>query len=50
MRPKDVERMANSDDPDQTATSGIVWSRSAWLVQICLSKISAQFDATYQSR
>ena len=33
MRPNDADGMANSVDPDQTAPSGEVWSRSVLFVQ-----------------
>ena len=38
MHPKDAERIVNSVDPDQTATQGAVWSRSALFAKIYLSE------------
>ena len=38
MPPKDVERMANREDPDQTAPWGAVWSGSALFAQTYLSQ------------
>ena len=38
MHPKDKDRMTNSINPDQTATSGIVLSGSTLDAQTCLSK------------
>ena len=38
MRPKDADGMANSEDPDQTAPLGAVWSGSALFALICLSE------------
>ena len=38
MRPKDVEGMANSVDPDQTAPLGAVWSGSKLFAQTYLSE------------
>ena len=37
MGPKDTDGIANSVDPDQTASLGAVWSRSALFAQTCLS-------------
>ena len=37
LHPKDADRMANSVDPDQTA-SGALSSGSTLFAQICLSK------------
>ena len=37
MRPKAVDGMANSVDPDQTAP-GAVWSGSTLFAQACLSE------------
>ena len=36
--PKDIDRIANSVDPDQTAPLGAVWSGSTLFAQTCLSK------------
>ena len=38
MRPKEAEGMANSEDPDQNAPLGAVWSGSALFAQACLSE------------
>ena len=38
MYPKDVDEIANSVDPDQTAPLGAVWSGSARFAQTYLSK------------
>ena len=38
MSPKDVEELANSVDPDQTAPLGAVWSGSTLFAQTCLSE------------
>ena len=38
MSPKDVEGIANSVDPDQTAPLGAVWSGSALFAQTYLSE------------
>ena len=38
MHPKDAEGIANSEDPDQTAPLGAVWSGSAVFAQTCLSE------------
>ena len=38
MSPKDVDRMANSVDPDQTAPLVAVWSGSALFAQAYLSE------------
>ena len=38
MHPKDGEGIANSVDPDQTASLGAVWSGSALFAQTCLSE------------
>ena len=38
MGPKDVDRIVNSVDPDQTAPLGPVWSGSTLFVQTCLSE------------
>ena len=38
MDAKDVDRIANSVDPDQTAPLGAVWSRSTLFAQTCLSE------------
>ena len=38
MSPKDVDGMANSVDPDQTAPLGAVWSGSALFAKAYLSK------------
>ena len=38
MRPNDADGMANSDDPDQTAPLGAVWSGSALFAQAYLSE------------
>ena len=38
MHPKDADGIANSEDPDQTAPLGAVWSGSALFAQICLSE------------
>ena len=37
MHPKDADGMANSVDPDQTASSEAVWSWSALFAETCLS-------------
>ena len=37
MHPKDVDGMANSVDPDQTASSEAVWSWSALFAETYLS-------------
>ena len=36
--PRDANGIANSEDPDQTAPLGAVWSGSALFAQTCLSK------------
>ena len=36
--PKDIDGIANSVDPDQTAPLGAVWSGSALFAQTCLSE------------
>ena len=38
MHQKDVEEMANSVDPDQTAPLGKIWSGLTLFAQTCLSK------------
>ena len=38
MSPNDADGMANSVDPDQTASLGAVWSGSALFAQTCLSE------------
>ena len=38
MHPKDAEGIANSVDPDQTASLGAVRSGSALFAQTCLSE------------
>ena len=38
MCPKDVDRIANSVDPDQTAPLGTVWSGSTLFAQTYLSE------------
>ena len=38
MSPNDPDRMANSVDPDQTASLGAVWSGSALFAQAYLSE------------
>ena len=38
MSSKDVDGIANSEDPDQTAPLGAVWSGSALFAQTCLSE------------
>ena len=38
MSPNDADGMANSVDPDQTATLGAVWSGSALFAQAYLSE------------
>ena len=38
MGPKDTDRIANSEDPDQTAPLGAVWSGSALFAMTCLSE------------
>ena len=38
MHPKDVARIANSVDPDQTAPLGAVWSGSTLFAQANLSE------------
>ena len=38
MSPNDADGMANSEDPDQTASVGAVWSGSALIAQAYLSK------------
>ena len=38
LQPKDENRIAKSDDPDQTATLEALWSGSALFALICLSK------------
>ena len=38
MGPKDADRMANNEDPDQTAHLGAVWSGSTLFAQTCMSK------------
>ena len=38
MSPNDADGMANSVDPDQTATPGAVWSGSALFAQAYLSE------------
>ena len=38
MHPKDADGMANSIDPDQTASLEAVWSWSALFAETCLSQ------------
>ena len=38
LSPNDADGMANSVDPDQTASLGAVWSASALFAQTYLSK------------
>ena len=38
MHPKDADGMANSGDPDQTASSEAVWSWSALFAETYLSQ------------
>ena len=38
MSPKVADRMANSEDPDQTASLGAVWSRSALFAKTYMSE------------
>ena len=38
MHPKDADGLANSVDPDQTASSEAVWSRSALFAETYLSQ------------
>ena len=38
MHPKDADEMANSVDPDQTASSEAVWSWSALFAETYLSQ------------
>ena len=38
MSPNDADGMANSEDPDQTAPLGAVWSGPALFAQACLSE------------
>ena len=38
MSPNDADGMANSEDPDKTASLGAVWSGSALFAQAYLSK------------
>ena len=38
MHPKDADGMANSEDPDQTASEEAVWSWSALFAQTYLSQ------------
>ena len=38
MHPKDADEMANSIDPDQTASSEAVWSWSALFAETYLSQ------------
>ena len=38
FRQKDATGIANSEDPDQTAPRGAVWSGSALFAQTCLSE------------
>ena len=38
MSPKDADVIANSEDPDQTAPLGAVWTGSALFAQTYLSK------------
>ena len=38
MHPKDADGMANSEDPDQTASSEAVWSWSALFAETYLSQ------------
>ena len=38
MSPNDADGMANSEDPDQTASLGAVWSGSALFAQAYLSE------------
>ena len=39
MHKKDASRIANSEDPDQTAPLGAVWSGSAVFAQTYLSRM-----------
>ena len=38
MGPQDADGMANSADPDKTASLGAFWSGFTLFAQICLSK------------
>ena len=38
MHPKDADGIVNSEDPDQTAPLGAVWSESALFAQTCPSE------------
>ena len=38
MHPKNADGMANSVDPDQTASEEAVWSWSALFAETCLSQ------------
>ena len=47
MRPKDADGMANSVDPDQTASSEAVWSWSALFAETYLSQYIEFVRYTY---
>ena len=49
MHPKDADGMANSVDPDQTASSEAVWSWSALFAETYLSQY-IEFVRYYKSR
>ena len=52
FRQKDANRIANSEDPDQTAPLGAVWSGSALFAQTYLSEIfgSLRYQCVVQFR
>ena len=47
MHPKDADGMANSVDPDQTASSEAVWSLSALFAETYLSQYIEFVRYTY---
>ena len=47
MHPKDADGMANSIDPDQTASSEAVWSWSALFAETYLSQYIEFVQYTY---
>ena len=47
MHPKDADGMANSVDPDQTASSEAVWSWSALFAETYLSQRTQNLYGSY---
>ena len=50
MGPNDADGMANSVDPDQTATLGAVWSGSALFAQAYLSENLGSLRYVFKSK